>query len=321
MTPSQQRPTVTAVVVTRNRLELLKQCLAAVRNQTRPADETIVIDNASDDGTPQWLAGQPDLVVIRQPNLGGAGGFSEGIKRAYQRGAEWFWCMDDDTIPASLALERLVTSPLAREERTGFLCSVVRWSDGRIHWMNAPNLDLRYHVLMDLLPKGALKVLSASFVSVLFHRRAVAAKGLPFRDMFLWFDDAEYTRRISSAFDCYQVLDSVVEHRTRSNSWVDFRNMAGLPTLPLSYGLRNFVFLRRWEAPSKWRGWARCLRSALRLQIRVWQQFSGADRRHLARAVWKGVFFAPRVEWPDTGTSTPGSAAVSTRIPRGSGCL
>lgn len=31
-----------------------------------------------------------------EENTGGAGGFSAGVERAFELGAEWFWVMDDD---------------------------------------------------------------------------------------------------------------------------------------------------------------------------------------------------------------------------------
>ena len=54
--------------------------------------------------TAQWgttvadLSGNENRVVYapQTDNLGGAGGFSAGVKKAYELGAEWFWVMDDD---------------------------------------------------------------------------------------------------------------------------------------------------------------------------------------------------------------------------------
>ncbi len=297
-----------AIIVTCNRLSLLKENIAALHAQTRAADEIIVVNNGSTDGTDEWLKTQQDLTLVTQPNGGSSGGQLTGIKTAYQRGHDWLWCMDDDTIPSPTALERLLASPVAQKQTTGFLCSVVRWKDGSIHQMNSPDLDRKYVTMMDLLPKNALKVRTASFVSMLLHRRAVAAKGLPLREMFLWFDDAEYSARISSSFDCYQILDSVVEHRTEINSGVDFDNMRGLAVGKLRYGLRNFIFLRKWQAPSKITGLLRAIKSTLRMQMRIRRQFSGADRWTLTQAAWQGVFFAPSIERVDDfQPSTPNS--------------
>lgn len=46
---------IAAVVVTYNRLDLLKECINSIRQQTRKLDEIIVVNNSSTDGTLEWL--------------------------------------------------------------------------------------------------------------------------------------------------------------------------------------------------------------------------------------------------------------------------
>ena len=55
MNEENKKETVCAVVVTYNRKNLLLECLEAIRRQTRPVDRIYIIDNASDDGTPELL--------------------------------------------------------------------------------------------------------------------------------------------------------------------------------------------------------------------------------------------------------------------------
>lgn len=43
--------TVSAVVVTYNRLLLLQRCISAIRSQTESVRQTIVVNNSSTDGT------------------------------------------------------------------------------------------------------------------------------------------------------------------------------------------------------------------------------------------------------------------------------
>ncbi|MBI1933772.1 MAG: glycosyltransferase [Ignavibacteriales bacterium] len=77
---------ICAVVVTYNRLKLLQECIEALKNQTIKLDEIIVVNNNSKDGTTEWLDKQKDLTNIHQENLGGAGGFQNGMKEAYIKG-------------------------------------------------------------------------------------------------------------------------------------------------------------------------------------------------------------------------------------------
>ena len=53
-----------AIVVTYNRVNLLKECITALRNQTHKPDAILVINNGSTDDTAQWLQTQKDLLVI-----------------------------------------------------------------------------------------------------------------------------------------------------------------------------------------------------------------------------------------------------------------
>lgn len=105
---------VCAVIVTYNRKALLRECLKAVFSQTRPPDHVLVVDNASTDGTPEMLQEEfPQVEVLRLPeNQGGAGGFHEGMKRAYEQGFDWLWLMDDDALPSADCLEKLLKCAL-----------------------------------------------------------------------------------------------------------------------------------------------------------------------------------------------------------------
>ena len=86
---------ICAVVVTYNRLELLKLTIEKLLGQNRKLDEVIIINNASTDGTKEFLESLGDKItyVSLEKNLGGAGGFSEGIRKAYENGHDYFWIM------------------------------------------------------------------------------------------------------------------------------------------------------------------------------------------------------------------------------------
>ena len=233
---------VVAVVVTWQRLDLLRQALAAVIGQTRPPDVVVVVDNASTDGTPDVVAREhPDVDLVRLVrNTGGAGGFTVGLQRALEaHGADAVWLLDDDTVPEPGALAALLD---AREGggRPALLASRVVWEDGRDHPMNtprrAPLSGRAERAAADRL--GCLPVRSASFVSVLVDADAVRAVGLPVADYFLWNDDFEFTTRLLRGRRGLWGPRSVVVHRTRT-----FGSTDADPGPRFYYEVRNKVWL------------------------------------------------------------------------------
>ncbi len=130
---------ICAVVVTYNRKALLMECLDALFAQTRPVDEVYLVDNASTDGTRELLAQRgflerPELHLVELPeNLGSSGGYARGFEAAREADCEWIWVMDDDSEPAPDALERLLESPPAADERAVAICPKVTYPDGEIN--------------------------------------------------------------------------------------------------------------------------------------------------------------------------------------------
>ena len=203
------------MVVTRDRRAMLAGCLAALRAQTRPPDRILVIDNASTDGTLEMLhSDHPGVeVVCLAANLGGAGGFYHGLQAA--RSAGWIWVMDDDTVPTPSCLEELLHAAGRAPRPPALLSSKVVWTDGRLHPMNAPQLEReRTDDMIVAGETGLVPLRAATFVSLLIRGSVIEAHGLPLRDYFLWSDDIEYTARILRAEPGYLVPTSVAVHKT-----------------------------------------------------------------------------------------------------------
>ncbi len=205
---------IACVIVTYNRLPLLKEVIDSLRNQTYKDYKIIVINNGSTDNTELWLKEQRDLITITQENLGGAGGFHTGMKYVAEHGFQYCWIMDDDVICQPSALEELIKAITVREN-IGFVCSRVLGIDGRP--MNTPTVDDRskngYSDYADLIDYFMIKVKAATFVSVLFSTEIIRKKGLPYKEYFIWGDDTEYTERISSVYSCYMACKSIVVHK------------------------------------------------------------------------------------------------------------
>lgn len=177
---------IAAVVVTYNRIELLKQCIDSLRNQSHTLDEIIIINNSSTDGTIEWLETQYDLTFITQENSGSAGGQYTGIKTAYEKGYDWIWCIDTDIILQHNALENLVKCDPFALASTGFLTSTILFIDGNLAHPNIPELANSYELLNAFTSGKPIPILSASFGALLVRRDVVKQTGFPCKDFFIW---------------------------------------------------------------------------------------------------------------------------------------
>ena len=97
-------PRIVAVVVTFNRLGLLQRLVARLR-EVPELDEILVVDNASTDGTGEWLAAADDRrAAVHAPHprpttAAAPAASTTGCAWAVERGADLVWLMDDDGLP------------------------------------------------------------------------------------------------------------------------------------------------------------------------------------------------------------------------------
>jgi len=209
---------VCVVLVTFNRLPLLRESLAALAVSARPIDEIVVIDNQSTDGTAAALASEfPHVrVITTERNVGSAGGYFLGIQWAHQNGFDWIWTLDDDSIAAPDVLEKmLATRQRFPDPKPNLMASKVVWTDGALHPMNIQKPKL-YNADQQFLAAelGAMSIRFTSFVSMLIHRSMIDRYGLPIAGYFLWNDDVEYSARILRNELGVLVPASVVCHKT-----------------------------------------------------------------------------------------------------------
>lgn len=244
---------VIAVVVTYNRLCMLKKCLKALNKQNYKCD-ILVVDNNSSDGTSEWLlenSGEYKFKYLNTgSNIGGAGGFNIGLKYAKQNGYKFVWLMDDDCIPDSEALFKLIEADKELKGVYGWLSSKCLWIDGNLCPMNIQRKN-PYTKIKDY-KTTLVEAQMASFVSLFIKISVVRKYGLPIKEFFIWSDDWEYTRRISKKIKCYVVNNSIVTHAMKNNSIVNIATDAEERLERYKYFYRNDVYLYRREGVKGW---------------------------------------------------------------------
>ena len=239
-----------AIVVTFNRKELLKENIENLFAQTKKhLLDIVIIDNASTDGTKEYISDYINdgkiTYINTGSNLGGAGGFQFGIKYAAEKDYTFVWIMDDDCMPTPTALEEFLKYDEKLNGNYGFLSSKVLWKDNSICKMNVQRETLTKYV--EDFEKEKIEILMASFVSCFIPINVVKDIGLPIKEFFIWTDDWEYTRRISLKYKSYLVPSSVCIHKSNANFGANIATDGPDRLDRYNYLYRNDVYLYRRE--------------------------------------------------------------------------
>ena len=208
-----------AVVVSHNRKGQLRRTVRRLLEEG--VDHLVIVDNASTDGTRDWLAGLDDVrlhVILSPRNQGGAGGFEQGLRAAMALyDPDWYVVMDDDARPRAGTIARFRELAVAGQAVDGWeaLAGGVYYPDGQICETNRPSRNPFWHgrsFLRTLMGGGRagfhvrdtdygveepLRVDAASFVGLFLSRAAIRRVGYPQGDLFIYGDDVLYTLELS----------------------------------------------------------------------------------------------------------------------------
>ena len=308
-----------AIVVTHNRRDLLVECLYALLGQEADCFDILVVDNDSQDDTKRCVAEIAErfgrIVYFNTgANLGGAGGFHFGIKKALESGDAYVWLMDDDAVPEAPALTALREAADILGDRWAFLYSVVLWTDGIENRMNRPCIGRDCFETIGFIKDGILRIEQATFVSLFLRASTIYEVGLPIREFFLWGDDIEYTRRICKhpRMHGYLVGKSRVTHKTKSNMGSDCALDDPDRISQYRFVFRNEQYIYRKEGLlGVLRYSAKCALSLARIVIKADNHKAG---RILAvcKGIGQGLFFHPKVEYAQR--NDPAAAVSVSKI-------
>ena len=267
LSPDGDGDSVVAVVVTYNRKDLLLECLAGLARQSRPVDGLVLVDNASTDGTPRLLheqglleslpqknpssvqeflshpkvmGGIPVLFLRMHENTGGAGGFHEGLKRAYLEGADWIWLMDDDIEPDPECLAGMLSfSGISR-------CLHPRKylrNDVAHAWEGYYDLRTGQRIFQDdpSFRKGFAfcTTNTGCFEGMLVHRSIVDLLGYPDKRFFIGMDDSLYGFMAHFHTPVLYLRDPRVNKKADAPT-----GYAPISDRSLYYGMRNAFLFR-----------------------------------------------------------------------------
>lgn len=250
------------IVVTFKRQHLLKTLFDSYLKLTRAPWRIIIVDNENspetakmvaelgrttdelwgiDDERPDSEGGHARVVYApQQENLGGAGGFSAGVTRAFMLGAQWFWVMDDDVMALPDALEKL--APWTRDHQV-IQGSRLDYDGGPFYW--------QYHFMVSLgipnpiapaaFDESGFRVMNTlCFEGGLFSREIVRKIGFPDPRFFIYWDDTVYGYLASKVSEPIVVADLIIQRTRDIANW----NIAGLRQLNGTSDMTRYHIMR-----------------------------------------------------------------------------
>lgn len=245
---------ILAHIHTLNDEDVIERCIHSLMEQTFPVQKILLVDNASTDDTLNRSFPKLVTVVKHKINLGTSGSVDTGFRYALEKGYEWIWIMDADSIASSDALGKLMelykSFPSEDQERIGVLCS-------RIIRGPAQQPD-DYGLLTPKGPRAAkidpslayYECDSAIWSGSLFNLRAVRDAKYPrygpagyWDDFSLDWGDIEYFYRVRLAG--YKVLvhrSSFIRHRL---GWQKQMSLFGQKIISTNHPIfRRYLYFR-----------------------------------------------------------------------------
>lgn len=243
----------TIAIVTYNRSHLLARLLESIVAMQPQPGHIVLVDNASTDDTADVVESfreriGSEIVYRRmETNTGGSGGFSEGMRVAFELGSDWIWLMDDDVevLPDGLA-------------KMGKWAPRFKSIQGRRYDYDGSEFYWQYRIAEPLgipIPfapagfddSGYKPMNSGCFEGMFIHRDIVQQIGLPDPRFFIYWDDQVYgwlaSRKTQSV-----IVDEFVLRRTREiKQWdMGVRHMNASSNAYRYYIMRNRAHIKQY---------------------------------------------------------------------------
>jgi GT2 family glycosyltransferase len=285
-------PLVFVITLNWNRRDDSLACLESLCRLTYPNVHLLFVDNGSTDGSPQLVAQRfPQVELILNPtNLGFAGGFNVGLRRALQAGADFAFILNNDTMVEPEILGPLVAA--AEQPDVGitapaiFYASApqVVWSTGggRSRW----TLDMtgdhgRNEMITDITDREFL-----SGCAMLLKRAALEQVGLFDERFFVYYEDSDYCLRTRQAgFRLLVVPQARMWHRVSTSS-----NGTDSPEERYWAGRSSVQFYRKHARGAQWLfvvPWR--LGSTIKTIVRLVSTGRNAAAWAHLRGLWEGL--------------------------------
>lgn len=207
-------------IVTYNRLTLLQECLDCVVNQSRLFDYITIVDNCSNDGTKEFLDGikksESTEIIHTDKNLGGAGGFKIAVENLYTK-VDYLLLIDDDAMLDKeflFNIERNMEENILAYSGSVITDGVIDTSHRRV--LKNKVLMTKKDINVDRYKSDSFLYTLSTFCGLMVSTEIIKKIGFPKSEYFIWYDDTEYSLRISEYTKIKNVNYATINHKTIS---------------------------------------------------------------------------------------------------------
>lgn len=254
---------IAVVIVTYNRLKLLEECLECVSNQEHLPTDVIIINNASTDGTGEYLQNYHGIrnitwhILNMENNLGGAGGFYEGVKAAVRLPVDGVLLIDDDAMIEKNYLKDICKASESNPNIHAFSGVVITNDRIIADHRRCYGKDGEQSVPIEKYREGTFEYDLSSFCGLIVERNLIKKIGLPRKEFFIWYDDTEYSFRIRKYSKILNINTAQLNHKTVMRS-TEPESVSKL-TWKDYYGYRNTIYTYKQHV-----GYSKAIRYTLR---------------------------------------------------------
>lgn len=241
---------ITSVIVTYNRQECLKKLLDSYEHFSKKPNNIIVVNNNSIDCTynllQDWVSKKSKYskyVIHLEKNIGGSGGFYEGLKKALDIKSDWIYLSDDDAFPNKNLFEVFRNFILENYEYKDDIAAIC----GKVINYDFIDVEHRRRIIKNKLFVKEYSIKENeynsnfeldlfSYVGTMINSKHLKDCGLTERDYFIYYDDTEHSLRLRKSGRIICIPNAEIIHNTKQNSnehmsWKNF------------YGYRNRLLM------------------------------------------------------------------------------
>ncbi|MEW6511316.1 MAG: glycosyltransferase family 2 protein [Bacteroidota bacterium] len=185
------------------------ECVASLQRSAYTDFEILVVDNASGDGSADFIAQRSAglHILAQRTNLGFAGGNNVGLRMGLRQGYRFFLLLNNDTIVDRETLGELVSAARGRQN-VGIVGPKIYFHDRpETLWFAGGRCNIRSgavsHRGMHELDRGQYDAPGpCDFITgccALIRREALEGAGMLDEDFFAYYEDCDYALRVRNA--------------------------------------------------------------------------------------------------------------------------